>query len=94
MAELTGIAALVSVVASAAVSVIAQIQHSRCTKINACCVTCERTPPPDATNHSQPRQEPAADTQHRPTQAAQAATALTGHPQAQAPAQGATTAPT
>ena len=93
MAELTDIAALVSVVASAAVSVIAQIQHSRCTKINACCVTCERTPPPDATHHPQPRQEPASNTQRRTTQAAQAA-ALTAHPHTPAPAQGATTAPT
>ena len=93
MAELTSIAALVSVVASAAVSVIAQIQHSRCTKINACCVTCERTPPPDATHHPQPRQEPASNTQRRTPEAAHATTPTT-NPQAQAQAQGASTAPT
>ncbi len=47
MPELTSVAALVSVVASAGVSLIAQIQHSRCTKISACCISCDRTLPPD-----------------------------------------------
>ena len=36
------IVALVSVCSAALVSIISQIQQSRCVKINACCIQCTR----------------------------------------------------
>ena len=43
------IAVLISASAAAITGLVAQIQHSRCTSVSCCCVTCERNVPPDAT---------------------------------------------
>ena len=45
MAELTSISLLVTTCAAACVAIITAVQNSRCTKINACCITCVREPP-------------------------------------------------
>ena len=47
MAELTSISLLVTTCAAACVAIITAVQNSRCTKINACCITCVREAPPD-----------------------------------------------
>ena len=44
MAELTSISLLVTTCAAACVAIITAVQNSRCTKINACCITCVREP--------------------------------------------------
>ena len=44
MPELTSISLLVTTCAAACVAIITAVQNSRCTKINACCITCVREP--------------------------------------------------
>ena len=43
--DLTGIAALVTICSTACVSILHAIQDSRCTKINLCCLECDRNVP-------------------------------------------------
>ncbi len=45
MVELTSLGVFVSIVGSTLVALIHSIQNSRCTKINACCISCDRTLP-------------------------------------------------
>ena len=45
MVELTAISLLVTTCGAAVVAIITAIQNSRCTKINACCITCDRSMP-------------------------------------------------
>lgn len=40
--ELTSLGVFVSICASSLVALIHSIQNSRCTKINACCISCDR----------------------------------------------------
>ena len=60
MAELTSISLLVTTCAAACVAIITAVQNSRCTKINACCITCVREPPaPHVREPPDPRNVPA-----------------------------------
>ncbi len=43
MVELTSLGVFVSIVGSTLVALIHSIQNSRCTKIQACCISCDRT---------------------------------------------------
>lgn len=45
VADLTAISLLVTTCGAACVAIITAIQNSRCTKINACCITCDRSMP-------------------------------------------------
>lgn len=40
--DLTAVAALITICSTAIVSIIHTVQQSRCTRISACCVSCER----------------------------------------------------
>ena len=60
MPELTSISLLVTTCAAACVAIITAVQNSRCTKINACCITCVREPPdPHVREPPDPRNVPA-----------------------------------
>jgi hypothetical protein len=41
--DLTAVAALITICSTAVVSIVHTVQQSRCTKISACCITCDRT---------------------------------------------------
>ena len=48
--------AFISVVASSCALIIKQLENSRCTKINLCCLKCDRRVPPDQDKPEQPKE--------------------------------------
>ena len=60
VADLTAISLLVTTCGAACVAIITAIQNSRCTKINACCITCDRAMPHEP-SVAEPSQTPRSD---------------------------------
>ena len=53
VAELTSISLLITTCAAAIVAIITAVQNSRCTKINMCCITCDRSLTEETDNDKQ-----------------------------------------